>query len=174
MGYSPWGCKELDTTNTSIFFNYIFRPNFKNPTWTRFIELQGGMYIFKVFFIVKKVLKYTSKIITWGIFHVLTLCQTSTFISSYLILFYLSYHCSCPPRLFWSKFHISHHFIGKYFIICLWKKMDSLKKKKQPEKEWSNDHTWRNWQYGFSRVAAGTWGIFSSYDGDAHSKWEFV
>ena len=22
----------------------------------------------------------------------------------------------------------------------------------------------------FSRVAAGTWGIFSSYDGDAHSK----
>ena len=27
---------------------------------------------------------------------------------------------------------------------------------------------------GFSRVAAGTWGIFSSYDGNAHSKWEFV
>ena len=27
---------------------------------------------------------------------------------------------------------------------------------------------------GFSPVAAGTWGIFSSYDGDAHSKWEFV
>ena len=27
---------------------------------------------------------------------------------------------------------------------------------------------------GFSRVAAGTWGIFSSYDGDAHSKLEFV
>ena len=26
----------------------------------------------------------------------------------------------------------------------------------------------------FSRVAAGTWGIFSSYDGDAHSKREFV
>ena len=26
----------------------------------------------------------------------------------------------------------------------------------------------------FSRVAAGTRGIFSSYDGDAHSKWEFV
>ena len=26
----------------------------------------------------------------------------------------------------------------------------------------------------FSRVAAGTWGIFSSYDGDAHSKQEFV
>ena len=24
-----------------------------------------------------------------------------------------------------------------------------------------------------SRVAAGTWGIFSSYDGDAHSKREF-
>ena len=24
--------------------------------------------------------------------------------------------------------------------------------------------------HGFSRVAAGTWGIFSSYDGDAHSK----
>ena len=23
--------------------------------------------------------------------------------------------------------------------------------------------------HGFSRVAAGTWGIFSSYDGDAHS-----
>ena len=27
---------------------------------------------------------------------------------------------------------------------------------------------------GFSRVGAGTWGIFSSYDGDAHSKREFV
>ena len=27
---------------------------------------------------------------------------------------------------------------------------------------------------GFSQVAVGTWGIFSSYDGDAHSKWEFV
>ena len=26
----------------------------------------------------------------------------------------------------------------------------------------------------FSRVAAGTWGIFSSYDGDALSKREFV
>ena len=26
----------------------------------------------------------------------------------------------------------------------------------------------------FSRVAAGTWGIFTSYDGDAHSKREFV
>ena len=28
--------------------------------------------------------------------------------------------------------------------------------------------------HGFSRVAAGTWGIISSYDGDAHSKREFV
>ena len=28
--------------------------------------------------------------------------------------------------------------------------------------------------HGFSRIAAGTWGIFSSYDGDAHSKREFV
>ena len=28
--------------------------------------------------------------------------------------------------------------------------------------------------HGFSRVAAGTSGIFSSHDGDAHSKWEFV
>ena len=27
---------------------------------------------------------------------------------------------------------------------------------------------------GFSRVAAGTWGIFSSYEGDARSKREFV
>ena len=27
---------------------------------------------------------------------------------------------------------------------------------------------------GFSRVAAGTWGIFSSYDGVAYSKREFV
>ena len=26
----------------------------------------------------------------------------------------------------------------------------------------------------FSRVAAGTWGIFSSYDGYAHSQREFV
>ena len=28
--------------------------------------------------------------------------------------------------------------------------------------------------HGFSRVAAGTRGIFSSYDGDVHSKLEFV
>ena len=28
--------------------------------------------------------------------------------------------------------------------------------------------------HGFSRVAAGTWGIFSSCDGDAHSTREFV
>ena len=28
--------------------------------------------------------------------------------------------------------------------------------------------------HGFSRVTAGTWCIFSSYDGDAHSKREFV
>ena len=27
---------------------------------------------------------------------------------------------------------------------------------------------------GFSRVTAGTWAIFSSYDGDAHSKRELV
>ena len=32
----------------------------------------------------------------------------------------------------------------------------------------------RGRSHGFSRVAAGTWGIFSSYDGDAHSEWEFV
>ena len=28
--------------------------------------------------------------------------------------------------------------------------------------------------HGFSRVAACTWGIFSSYNGDAHSKREFA
>ena len=28
--------------------------------------------------------------------------------------------------------------------------------------------------HGFTRVEAGTWSIFSSYDGDAHSKREFV
>ena len=32
----------------------------------------------------------------------------------------------------------------------------------------------RGKSHGFSRVAAGTWGTFSSYDGDAHSKREFV
>ena len=32
----------------------------------------------------------------------------------------------------------------------------------------------RGKSHGFSRVAAGTWVIFSSYDGDALSKWEFV
>ena len=32
----------------------------------------------------------------------------------------------------------------------------------------------RGKSHGFSRVAAGTWGIFSSCDGDAHSKREFV
>ena len=32
----------------------------------------------------------------------------------------------------------------------------------------------RGKSHGFSRVAAGKWGIFSSCDGDAHSKREFV
>ena len=32
----------------------------------------------------------------------------------------------------------------------------------------------RGKSHQFSRVAAGTLGIFSSYDGDAHSKREFV
>ena len=32
----------------------------------------------------------------------------------------------------------------------------------------------RRKSHGFSRVAAGTWGTFSRYDGDAHSKPEFV
>ena len=32
----------------------------------------------------------------------------------------------------------------------------------------------RRKSHGFSRDAAGTWGIFSSYDGDDHSKREFV
>ena len=32
----------------------------------------------------------------------------------------------------------------------------------------------RGKSHGFSRVAAGTWGTFSSYDGDAHSKRAFV
>ena len=32
----------------------------------------------------------------------------------------------------------------------------------------------RGKSHGFFRIAAGTWGIFSSYDGDAHSKREFV
>ena len=31
----------------------------------------------------------------------------------------------------------------------------------------------RERSHGFSRVAAATWGIFSSDDGDAHSKQEF-
>ena len=32
----------------------------------------------------------------------------------------------------------------------------------------------RGKSHGFSRVAAGTWGILSCCDGDAHSKREFV
>ena len=32
----------------------------------------------------------------------------------------------------------------------------------------------RGKSHGFSRVAAGTWGISSSYDQDAYSKREFV
>ena len=32
----------------------------------------------------------------------------------------------------------------------------------------------RGKSHGVSRLAVGTWGIFSSYDGDAHSKREFV
>ena len=32
----------------------------------------------------------------------------------------------------------------------------------------------RGKSHGFTRAAAGTWAIISSYDGDAHSKLEFV
>ena len=32
----------------------------------------------------------------------------------------------------------------------------------------------RGKSHGFSRVVAGMWAIFSSYDGDAHSEREFV
>ena len=32
----------------------------------------------------------------------------------------------------------------------------------------------RGKSHGFSRVAAGTWGIFSSYDRDAHSFFFFI
>ena len=32
----------------------------------------------------------------------------------------------------------------------------------------------RGKSHGFSPVVAGTWGIFSSYSGDVHSKLEFV
>ena len=32
----------------------------------------------------------------------------------------------------------------------------------------------RGKSHGFSRVATGTWDIFSSYNGDTHSKREFV
>ena len=32
----------------------------------------------------------------------------------------------------------------------------------------------RGESHGFSQVAAGTWGIFASYDGDARFKPEFV
>ena len=32
----------------------------------------------------------------------------------------------------------------------------------------------RGKSHGISRVSVGTWGIFSSYDVDAHSKQEFV
>ena len=32
----------------------------------------------------------------------------------------------------------------------------------------------RGKSHGFSRVASGNWGIFSSYNVDAHSKQEFV
>ena len=36
-------------------------------------------------------------------------------------------------------------------------------------------HLVARWKsHGFSRVAEGTWGIFSSYDADAYSKREFV
>ena len=32
----------------------------------------------------------------------------------------------------------------------------------------------RRKSHGFSQLAAGTWGIFSNYGGDGHSKLEFV
>ena len=35
-------------------------------------------------------------------------------------------------------------------------------------------HVARGKSHGFSRVSADTWGMFSSYDGDADSKLEFV
>ena len=35
-------------------------------------------------------------------------------------------------------------------------------------------HVARGKSHGFSRVGTGMWGVISSYDGDAHSKREFV
>ena len=35
------------------------------------------------------------------------------------------------------------------------------------------NHSAREKSHGFSRVAAGTWGIFSIYGGDGHSKLVF-
>ena len=41
--------------------------------------------------------------------------------------------------------------------------------------QWIGPHVVaRGKSHGFSRVAAGTWGIFSRYDGDAHSELESV
>ena len=49
------------------------------------------------------------------------------------------------------------------------------REKKCKKAKWlSEEALARGKSHGFSRVAAGTWGIFSSYDGDAHSKWEYV
>ena len=40
---------------------------------------------------------------------------------------------------------------------------------------WDGPHlAARGKSHGFSRLAAGTWGIFSSYGGDVHSKLEIV
>ena len=52
--------------------------------------------------------------------------------------------------------------IGKTHMLCM-------------ECRGIGTHLVARWKsHGFSRVAAGTWGIFSSYDGDARSKREFV
>ena len=52
----------------------------------------------------------------------------------------------------------------------MWVKKQQL----EPDMEQLTGTKLRKESHGFSRVAAGTWGIFSSYDGDAHSKREFV
>ena len=61
-----------------------------------------------------------------------------------------------------------HFFSKNWYIVC------NVKNTRTQCRGIGPHLAGRGKSHGFSRVAAGTWGTFSSYDGGAHSKREFV
>ena len=80
----------------------------------------------------------------------------------------------------------SHQCSSRLVTVLLGTLWSSIKQIEAPYVfDWENELLWtqcrgigphlaaRGTSHGFSRVAAGTWGIFSSYSGDVHSKLSF-